>query len=129
MFSQHALIMPIIALITIQKTAPAPPEAIAAATPTMLPVPMHAASAAESACVCDIEPLPDSRLFLLNILPSVVFIHVLTCVIWKNPDRTLSRSPVPVKATSSGTPQITEFIEETREQNESVGSPPKNEKD
>jgi hypothetical protein len=36
---------------------------------------------------------------------------------------------VPVKATSSGTPQITEFIEETREQNESVGSPPKNEKD
>lgn len=33
----------------------------------------------------------------------------------ENPDRTLSRSPVPVKATSSGTPQITEFIEETRE--------------
>lgn len=49
MFSQHALIMPIIALITIQKTAPAPPEATAAATPTIFPVPMHAASAAESA--------------------------------------------------------------------------------
>ena len=95
----------------------------------MLPVLMHAASAAESACVCDIEPLPDSRLFLLNILPSVVFIHVPTCVIWKNPDRTLSRSPVPVKATSSGTPQTAEFIEETSEQNESVRSPPKNEKD
>ncbi|MFR2003847.1 MAG: hypothetical protein ACLS3G_08100 [Acutalibacteraceae bacterium] len=53
----------------------------------------------------------------------------MTCVIWKNPDRTLSRSPVPVKATSSGTPQTAEFIEETSEQNESVRSPPKNEKD
>ena len=121
--------MPIIALITIQKTAPAPPELSPAATPTMLPRAHARGECGGERLRLRYRAFAGFPALLLNILPSVVFIHVLTCVIWKNPDRTLSRSPVPVKATSSGTPQTAEFIEETSEQNESVRSPPKNEKD
>ena len=68
--------MPITALITIQNTAPAPPAESAVATPTMLPVPMHAARAAVRACRCDIEPSDDCRALLLKMLPRVALIQV-----------------------------------------------------
>ncbi len=46
----------------IQRTAPGPPDATAVATPTMLPVPIVAASAVVSAPNCETSPSPsDSR--------------------------------------------------------------------
>ena len=46
----------------IQKTAPAPPAEMAAATPTMFPVPMAAANAAEHVfhCLCTVFPTEQS---------------------------------------------------------------------
>lgn len=48
-FSEKLVIIPSKAEIHIQNTAPAPPEEIAVATPTMLPVPTVAARAVASA--------------------------------------------------------------------------------
>lgn len=53
-FSEKLVIIPSKAEIHIQNTAPAPPEEIAVATPTMLPVPTVAARAVASAWNCDI---------------------------------------------------------------------------
>ncbi len=55
-FSQQQVIIPRIDEISIQKTAPGPPAQIAVATPMMLPVPRHAASAEVSAENWDIVP-------------------------------------------------------------------------
>ena len=52
-FSEKLVIIPSKAEIHIQNTAPAPPEEIAVATPTMLPVPTVAARAVASAWNCD----------------------------------------------------------------------------
>ena len=66
-FSAQQVISPSRADITIQNTAPAPPALSAAATPIMLPVPMQAASAEESAAMGEIPS--DFPLFLR--LPNV----------------------------------------------------------
>ena len=55
-FSQQQVIIPRIAEIHIQKTAPGPPAHKAVATPAMLPVPRQAARAEVSAANCETEP-------------------------------------------------------------------------
>ena len=71
--------MPSTADIHIQNIDPAPPEYIAVATPTMLPVPRQAASAEKSAPLWLTEPSPSSAGagFESTVPPS----HVLTPLI------------------------------------------------
>ena len=52
-----------------QSTAPGPPRATAVATPTMLPVPMVAASAVASAPNCDTSPVESLSLLIDNLMP------------------------------------------------------------
>ena len=61
--------VPTIAAIHIQNKAPGPPDTIAVATPTILPVPMVAESAVQSAAKLDTSPLPsfssDENIYLI----------------------------------------------------------------
>ena len=69
--------MPTIAAIHIQKIAPGPPIVMAYATPAMLPVPIVADRAVQSAWNCDMECLSSLlRMFLLRVRPPMVSFHM-----------------------------------------------------
>ena len=93
----------------IQNTAPGPPARMAAATPTMLPVPMVAASAVQrlwnwlmaSSSVWAVTFL--SR----KMAPMVCRIQYPKYRSWKKPVRTVSRQPVPNSSASPAGPHTT----------------------
>ena len=89
MTSAILVIIPTRAMTHIQKTAPGPPTAMAAATPAMLPLPTVPASTVERAWKGFRVPSPVAEgLFSLpNSSPTVFFQMVLTPVNWKKPVR------------------------------------------
>ena len=100
--------MPKKATIHIQKIAPGPPATRALATPTILPVPMVAASAVHRDWNWEMDWSPASVCFVTCLswkIPPTVFWN--QCPIWdnwKNYVSTVIRIPVPTRSTSMGTP-------------------------
>jgi hypothetical protein len=94
--------------IHIHTNAPAPPETIAVATPTILPVPIVAARAVVSAENGETSPVP--RLFVRASLLRVFFnahgrfLHV------RKLQRTVKSTPVPTKRTNMTGPQTNASI-------------------
>ena len=101
--------MPKKATIHIQKMAPGPPEIKALATPTILPVPMVAASAVQRDWNWEIDLSSLSVCFVMCLslkIPPIVFLN--QCPIWdnwKNLVSTVIRIPVPTRSTNIGIPQ------------------------
>ena len=92
--------MPKNAAIHIQNTAPGPPRQMAADTPAMLPVPMVAASAVQSAWNCDTLPFSFLLWLFLSKTPPPVFFHQCPkCVTWKHLVTMVSSIPVPMSRT------------------------------
>ena len=106
-FSEKFVIMPRNAATHIQKTAPGPPMAMAAATPAIFPVPMVAANAVQSAWNWDTERLSDLSWESAWNSPMNVFDHQWRrWVIWKKLVATLMRTPVP---SSNARPILTQM--------------------
>ena len=84
--------------IHIQTNAPAPPETIAVATPTIFPVPIVAASAVVNAENGDTSPSP--LLFVLDSLLNVFLIAQGRFLQVKKLQRIVKRIPVPTRRTS-----------------------------
>ena len=116
--SENLLVRPKIAEISIQTSAPGPPLTNAVATPTMLPVPMVAASAVISAANGEISPVPRCvpRASLLN----------TECRAYgrlrqvANPMRTVRKMPVPTRSTSMTGPHTKLSTAETMLENVSI---------
>ncbi len=96
--------MPRIAMIHIQKIAPGPPEMIAVATPTMLPVPMVAASAVQRLwnwlMALSSRPVCAVTLRSVKIAPMVFFIQWAKWLNWKPFVRTVMQRPA-IKSSAS----------------------------
>ena len=95
----------------IQNTAPGPPARMAAATPTMLPVPMVAASAVQRLWNW---LMASSSVWAVTfrsrkMAPMVWRIQYPKYRSWKNPVRTVSRQPVPNSSGPHTTPLTTAF--------------------
>ena len=87
------------AVIQHQNTAPGPPRATAVETPTILPVPMVAASAVASAPNCEMSPLaPSSALADIRMARNVCR--------WMNRRRNVRNKCVPNSSTIMGAPQM-----------------------
>ena len=84
--------------IHIQTNAPAPPETIAVATPTIFPVPIVAAKAVVNAENGDTSPSP--LLFVLDSLLNVFLIAQGRFLQVKKLQRIVKRIPVPTRRTS-----------------------------
>ena len=84
--------------IHIQTNAPAPPETIAVATPTIFPVPIVAAKAVVNAENGDTSPFP--LLFVLDSLLNVFLIAQGRFLQVKKLQRIVKRIPVPTRRTS-----------------------------
>ena len=116
--SAYFVAMPKNAAIHIQKMAPGPPTFTAVATPTMLPVPMVAASATQRALKLEISPAP--LFFALRIRESARG----RCTTWISARRTVRRMPVPTSSVMSGTPQRNESMAFSMGRNDSMSIPP-----
>ena len=113
--------MPKNAAIHIQKIAPGPPTLTAVATPTMLPVPIVAASATQSALKLEMSPAP--LFFARRISPSARG----SCTTCSSESRIVSRMPVPTSSVMSGMPQRNESIAFSIGRNDSMSHTSKNE--
>ena len=98
--------MPKNAATSIQKSAPGPPVPIAVATPTMLPVPIVADSAVQSAPNCETSPFASPDSSPANMMRKAFF-RLKTC---RRRRMNVSRSPVKRIAAMSGTPQTQSSI-------------------
>ena len=97
--------------IHIHTKAPAPPETIAVATPTIFPVPIVAASAVVSAENGETSPVP--RLFVRASLLNVFFNAQGRFLQVRKLHRTVRSTPVPTKRTSITGPHTKESICDT----------------
>ena len=86
-----------------QNTAPGPPDAIAVATPTMLPVPMVAANAVASAPKPDTSPLASLSGVTESLMP-------LNTYLWITLVRSVRNTCVPNNSTSMTGPHTTPWI-------------------
>ena len=88
--SEYFVAMPRMPVIHIQKMAPGPPNRRPVPTPTMLPVPMVAASAVVSAPNCVMSPsaLDGSSFVTDSLMPVPIFL-------WMNPVRIVMKMCVP----------------------------------
>ncbi len=91
----------------IQSTAPGPPAATAVATPTMLPVPMVAASAVISAPKWLMSPSPSRRRWNERRMARGRYV-------WIRRSRTVRKRCVPNSSTSRGGPQTQSLIVDSR---------------
>ena len=97
--SAYLVEMPNTPVIQHQNTAPGPPRATAVETPTILPVPMVAASAVASAPNCEMSPLaPSSALADIRMARNVCR--------WMNRRRNVRNKCVPNSSTIMGAPQM-----------------------
>ncbi|MPM79220.1 hypothetical protein SDC9_126253 [bioreactor metagenome] len=92
----------------IQKSAPGPPEAMAVATPTMLPVPAVAASAVVMACSGVTDPRFACFCFLNN-APSVTASMCENFLNWTAPVLSVYHTPVPSSSANTTGPQTNPF--------------------
>src|SRR5690606_2468739 len=98
---KNLVLIPIMALIHIQNTAPGPPMEMATATPAIFPIPMVEDKAVVKAWKCVISP----ESFGLSYLPRN------TCKAWprylkgKNLERISKYKPPPISRNSKGKPQ------------------------